>query len=560
MSANSKNANKCCSCLEQILKKVRNVGKGVKHQFRRTTEESWKQMCSNVTLVATGCNANDELYMNTWCPDSPSPRVNGCQRCQCLCTFAGVAAGCAMPVDIEQSLRAGWRIPAGLGDAGSCQDWEKSILKGAVAATAKALGPRWLMIVLGGSWYPTSRRYWRWSSMIGIPIRQQVFEHCSSVCCGILWWCFGGSVHDDWIPLNPIESLKSVESSITEVHGATPGQPGELQQFPLRNQSQRFHNLYFQTSQGVLESEVATSPFGWCLFRKVVAIITNYSFYFFYGNGDWIVTVHVIMRMKCLSTSMIGWVQWNSTMGFIWLGLKIGCTNPLVDHNFLMKWPSTVVPYFQTRPATKLAGLHLCSRPTRFTSNGFSTQEAHTVAARHWEWDSEDAVWCYRCCFCFVAPWSCEMILGVKALTPGIYYTYCYSIYYIYIYIINLSFTIYIYTWHYDIYIYYQSIFHNIYIHMTLWYIYIYILSIYLSLYIYMYTQHYDIYMYVCMYIYIYVSMIYGISSIPGLYRLDFRSLIGHQGVLGDSGHRKVTWQTRRAHRGAGGWNCLLVK
>ena len=179
------------------------------------------------------------------------------------------------------------------------------------------------------------------------------------------------------------------------------------------------------------------------------------------------------MRMKCLSTSMIGWVQWNSTMGFIWLGLKIGCTNPLVDHNFLMKWPSTVVPYFQTRPATKLAGLHLCSRPTRFTSNGFSTQEAHTVAARHWEWDSEDAVWCYRCCFCFVAPWSCEMILGVKALTPGIYYTYCYSIYYIYYQ--SIFHNIYIYT--HDImiyiYIYYQSIFHYIYIYTTLWYIYI---------------------------------------------------------------------------------------
>lgn len=31
---------KCCSCLEQILKNVRNVRKGVKHQFRRTTEES----------------------------------------------------------------------------------------------------------------------------------------------------------------------------------------------------------------------------------------------------------------------------------------------------------------------------------------------------------------------------------------------------------------------------------------------------------------------------------------------------------------------------------------
>lgn len=300
---------------------------------------------------------------------------------------------------LKNTGRPGWRrILPGLG---------KEHPEGSSGCNCKSPGAPLINDCTWGSWYPTSRRYWRWSSMIGIPIRQQVFEHCSSVCCGILWWCFGGSVHDDWIPLNPIESLKSVERSITEVHGATPGQPGELQQFPLRNQSQRFHNLYFQTSQGVLESEVATSPFGWCLFRKVVAIITNYSFYFFYGNGDWIVTVHVIMRMKCLSTSMIGWVQWNSTMGFIWLCLKIGCTNPLVDHNFLMKWPSTVVPYFQTRPATKLAGLHLCSRPTRFTSNGFSTQEAHTVAARHWEWDSEDAVWCYRCCFCFVAPWSC---------------------------------------------------------------------------------------------------------------------------------------------------------
>ena len=358
-------------------------------------------MCSNVTLVATGCNANDELYMNTWCPDSPSPRVNGCQRCQCLCTFAGVAAGCAMPVDIEQSLRDGWRIPAGLGDAGSCQDWEKSILKGAVAATAKALGPRWLMIVLGGSWYPTSRRYWRWSSMIGIPIRQQVFEHCSSVCCGILWWCFGGSVHD-WIPLNPWNRLKAASQKCMEQRQ---GNQVSCNSFLLEINPSDSITCISRPPKAFWSQRWPLHPLAdACLEKWLLSLLI---ILFFYGNGDWIVTVHVIMRMKCLSTSMIGWVQWNSTMGFIWLCLKIGCTNPLVDHNFLMKWPSTVVPYFQTRPATKLAGLHLCSRPTRFTSNGFSTQEAHTVAARHWEWDSEDAVWCYRCCFCFVAPWSC---------------------------------------------------------------------------------------------------------------------------------------------------------
>ena len=122
--------------------------------------------------------------------------------------------------------------------------------------------------------------------------------------------------------LNPIESLKSVESSITEVHGATPGQPGKLQQFPLRNQSQRFHNLYFQTSQGVLESEVATSPFGWCLFRKVVAIITNYSFYFFFMGME--IELSLSMWSCVWNAYQPPWLagcneiqQWGS-YGFVW--------------------------------------------------------------------------------------------------------------------------------------------------------------------------------------------------------------------------------------------------
>lgn len=132
---------------------------------------------------------HESWTLKTWFPGSPSPRVNGING-----SVAGREAGCAVPVDIKQSLRGGGRIPAGLGEAGSCQDWMgKEHHEGSSGCNCTSPGSRLMncnwIYVNGGVCYPASKRGWRWSSMIGIPIRQKGFEHCSSSWCGIWCWC-----------------------------------------------------------------------------------------------------------------------------------------------------------------------------------------------------------------------------------------------------------------------------------------------------------------------------------------------------------------------------------
>lgn len=145
---------------------------------------------------------------------------------------------------------------------------------------------------------------------------------------------FGGAVQGGLILL---------KATSVKVHGTTPGQPGLLQQFTFRNQSQWSRQLQLL--------HIITVQNKMMLFRGMEIELSLCM---------WSCVVNAYQPPLPVGCTQIQ--QWDS-YGFVWKELSKEPSKPTgwssLSHESwnIMKWPSIVVPrHVQTHPATKLAG------------------------------------------------------------------------------------------------------------------------------------------------------------------------------------------------------------